>query len=200
MKKTIAIVVTTILLSGASALAQGTIVFMNRVATGNAALVFLDAADGGGAVSGAGYSVQLFAGPNIAQMAAVGSPLPFRTGAAAGAWANTTLTIPNVAAGAVAQLQARAWNNNGGTITDYASATTAGIGQFGQSTVFASGPLGGFGVPPSTPPNTFGNTVASGIPNITSFTLSPAAVIVPEPSVLALGALGGLALLIRRRK
>jgi hypothetical protein len=197
MKKTIAIVVTTILLSGASALAQGTIVFMNRVATGNAALVFLDAADGGGAVSGAGYSVQLFAGPTALNLVAVGSPLPFRTGAAAGAWNNTTLTIPNVAAGAVAQLQARAWNNRAGTLADYASAQTASLGQIGTSAVFASGPLGGFGTPPSTPPNTFGNSVASGIPNIASFTLSPN---VPEPSVLALGALGGLALLIRRRK
>lgn len=194
MKKTIAIVVTTILLSGVSAFAQGTVTFMNRIATGNAALVYQ--ADGLTPVSGAGYSVQLFAGPDAASLAAVGSPIPFRSGGAAGAWNNTTLTIPNVAAGAVAQLQARAWNNSGGTVTSYSAAVAAGNLEVGQSTVFASGPLGGFGTPPSTPPNTFGNSAASGIPNIGSFNLTA----VPEPSVLALGALGGLALLIRRRK
>jgi len=194
MKKTIAIVVTTVLLSGVNALAQGTIFFANRLSAAIFAPVYLS--DGTSPVTGSGYSAQLFAGPAAGSLAAIDSPLPFRgAGAGAGSWAGFQVTIPTVAPGGVAALQVRAWNNGGGTAASYAAAVAGGL-ENGQSAVFNSEPLGG-GSPPAAAPNMIGTANAAN--SMTSFNLSPGT-IVPEPSVLALGVLGGLALLIRRRK
>lgn len=140
MKKTIAIVVTTILLSGVSAMAQGTIFFANRLNSSIFAPVY--GTDGTTALAGTGYSAQLWAGPDSSSLAAIGSPLPFRgAGAGAGSWAGIQVTIPTVAPGAVAALQVKAWDN-GGTGLSYAAAVTAGLAN-GQSTIFNSEPLGG---------------------------------------------------------
>lgn len=174
--------------TGASAYAQGTVFFANRLSAAIFAPVY--AANGTTPLDGVNYSVQLFAGPDAGSLAPIGNPLPFRAGAGAGSWAGFDLTIPTVAPGAVAFLQARAWFNAGGTLTSFAAAQAAGQA-WGQSGVFQSLPLGG-GNPPNPSPNTIGNPLAAN--NIGSFSL------VPEPSTYALMALGACALMFRRRK
>jgi len=94
------------------------------------------------------------------------------------------------AATATATLSLAAWYNGGGTITSLAAAETAKV-PYGWSTPFStfSGPLGGTGSPPNTPPDMTG---------LTSFSLVlPTAL--PEPGTIALGIMGAAALLARRR-
>jgi len=78
-----------------------------------------------------------------------------------------------------------AWKGSADT-AGYAAAKAAG-NFFGESSAFsATG-----GVAPSTPTSLVG---------LTAFNITGAGVITPEPATLALAALGGLALVIRRRK
>ena len=85
--------------------------------------------------------------------------------------------------------QVRAWDNGGNILSTYADALASGTRAVGQSDVF--GPIE-LGTPPATPPNLVG---------LTSFNLTLAAgPCVPEPSVVVLGALAGVALLRRRKK
>jgi len=178
MKKLI--YVAAFLAASMAAYAQGTITFNNRVTGTVDAPVF----DVGGTVKldGAnGYFAQVYAGPDAGSLAAVGSPVAFRVGSAAGYISGGDVSIASVAGGAKAQVQLRAW---GGGFASY-EAAVAGGAKFGSSSIFESLPLGGAGAPPSTPPAMVG---------LTSFSL------VPEPSTIALGALGMAALLIRRRK
>jgi len=197
MKKTIAIVVAAIFMSGASAYAQGTLNFNNRLNAATAALV---SSSTGTLLLGTGFSAQLFAGSDLASMAPVGAVVPFRPltqATAAGSWAGITVTVPTVAPGQSAFLQVYAWDNAGGTYTSFAQAVAGNTAERGWSTVFSSAPLGGQpagGGLPILDPNIVGNATAAN--NMTAFSLNP----VPEPSVLALAGLGGLALLIRRRK
>jgi len=179
--------------AGMNAWAQGTVFFANRVAP-NVAPVY--DVDGTTALLGTGFSAQLFAGAQGTgenALTPVGSPVPFRTTASvAGTWSGIQEIIPGVAGGAIATMQVRAWANAGGTLTSYAAALLAGS-PAGKSTVFDSLALGNTAVTPATlPPNIVGNPLAAN--NLQSFSL------VPEPSVIALGALGAVALLLRRRK
>lgn len=81
--------------------------------------------------------------------------------------------------------QVRAWDNSGGTVNTWADALAAGPNHaHGASAVLLSVPVI---AAPSTP---------GGLVGLQSFNLS----IVPEPSLIALGALGLGALLLRRRK
>lgn len=176
----------------ASAFAQGTVFFANRLSSSIFAKVTLP--DGTTGLSGAAYSAQLFAGPigtSDNALVAVGTFLPFRTGAAAGAWSGVDVAIATVAPGAAARLQVRAWEASGGT--SYAAAQAAGV-MTGISGAFDSLPLGGPNppAPPLLSPNIVGN--ADPLNNMVGFSL------VPEPSVIALGALGVVGLLLRRRK
>jgi hypothetical protein len=119
-------------------------------------------------------------GPNaFAQIyvndAAVGAPVAFRSGTGAGYFSGGTVAIPGAAGGTSVQMVVAAWSG---------AATFEAASIKGVSSPFTV-TLGGAGEPPSTPANLIG---------LTSFTL------VPEPSVLALGALGAAALLLRRRK
>lgn len=180
-----------------TAWAQGTVFFANRVAP---TYVPVYDVDGTTPLSGTGFSVQLFAGTqNTGENALtpVGSPLSFRTGTTGtpptvGTWAGTQEIIPGVAGGAIATMQVRAWANSGGTLTTYAAALLAGV-PTGKSGLFDSLALGNNAItPPAPAPNIIGNPLAAN--NMQSFSL------VPEPSVIALGALGAVALLLRRRK
>ena len=99
------------------AIAQGTLNFSNRIAGQiDERVTGVDGAN----LDGPGYSVQLYAGLEgtaEANLAPVGPVLPFRTGVAAGLWSPTSITLESVQPGAVARLQARAWDNDGGSIS-----------------------------------------------------------------------------------
>jgi len=170
------------------AYAQGTVNFSARVVGVYDAPVYVGSV-GGTKAEGAAYLAQMYAGPTDNALAAIGTALPFRTGTAAGYWTATALAIPTVAPGANAQVQIKAWAAASGAT--FEAASSAG-GQIGQSAIFTV-KTGGDGSPPSLP-GTFPAT-------LTSFAISGGGgPVVPEPSILALGALGGLALLLRRRK
>jgi len=184
MKKVILTLCSILVVVGAYA--QGTVNFSARVVGTYDAPVYVGAV-GGTKAEGAAYLVQMYAGPSDAALAAIGTALPFRTGAAAGYWTATGLAIPSVAPGANAQVQIKAWAASAGASYEIASAAN---GPVGASAIFTV-KTGGDGNPPSLP-GTFPATLQS-------FAIGGGPVI-PEPSILALGALGGLALLIRRRK
>ena len=181
MKKLIAIAA--VVAATIAAQAQGTVNFANRVtASGIDAKVL---GTDGAALSGAGFMAQLYAGASASSLAAVGSPVPFRTGAAAGYVASSTLTVAGIAGGANASVAMRAWDASTGAT--YEAATVKG------SSAVLSIVLGGAGSPPSLPADLTG---------LTGFSLSGSAPggNVPEPSTIALGILGAGALFLRRRK
>jgi len=183
MKK--ALMILSSLLVAVGAFAQGQVNFTARVAGTGAgtydAPVFVGSLTGARA-EGPAYMAQLYAGASANSLAAVGAPLPFRTGAAAGYWTATAVSINSVDATGNAFVQVRAWATAAGAT--YETALASGSG-FGSSATLTIKPT----VAPDVPPALVG---------LTSFFISGP--VVPEPSILALGALGGLVLLLRRRK
>jgi hypothetical protein len=164
-------------LTAYAALAQGQFTFGNRVtAAGIDAKVFLPG--GVTPLDGAAYWAQAYIGTDPGSLAAVGAPLEFRTGAAAGYITSTGITVPGIAVGTSVTVVMRAWEAAKGATYE---AAVAGGGIYGSSnpvTLTLSGP-------PATPANMVG---------LQSFSL------VPEPSTMALGVLGVAALLLRRRQ
>ena len=189
MKKIALFTIATILSLG-SVLAQGTITFNNRI-TGVIDVKIFNP-DGITGLAGTGFSVQLYSGAaGAAEASLVAAPLivsTFRTGAAAGYFTSLgDVAVPGRATGLNASIQLRAWDNNGGLITSYDAAVVGGFNA-GKSNVFdTANPLGGPGNPPLT---------AASLAGLQTFNL----VVVPEPSVIALGLLGATALLLRRKK
>jgi PEP-CTERM motif len=147
---------------------------------------------GGPLLQGSGYTFALFAGPaNTTDPAALVlvATTTFRTGAAAGYVRATEVPIPSIAPAQTATVQVRVWDNQGGTVGSWANVLASPSIARGESALFQTGALGG-----PNPPNPPGTA-----PNLTgwqSFNVHQ----VPEPSVIALGALGLGALLLRRRK
>jgi len=140
--------------------------------------------DGVSKLAGTGFSVQLFygvLGTADNALVALGSPITFGTGGLSGYFIGTTVAIPGISVGSQARLQVRAWDNAGGTITSFASALVRG-----SSASFNSSNLGDSFTPSTIP-------VPAGL---TTFQLAA----VPEPTTIALGVLGGLGLLARRRR
>jgi hypothetical protein len=165
--------------------------------TGNGPLGFpAGTADYGTAplLAGSGFTIALFSGasPTAAMSAQVATDVQiFRTATAAGFMNPRVAAVPNVGPSLIASLQLRAWDNRGGTITSWAAVMADPTVAHGSSEVFQSGGLGGpnpAGGPDITPPPTF---------NARSFNLVQ---VVPEPSLIALGALALGGLLLRRRK
>jgi hypothetical protein len=155
----------------------------------------------GAVLQGTGFTMGLFLGSSAAEVAASQTALqtaPFRTGTAAGFVLAQTYTdptrLPNTSG---VNVQFRAWNNLGGTVTSWAQVMArvmAGDSQMqaGFSDPFTVGALGGLDnnqVPPAIIPTP--STAGARSFNLTA---------VPEPSLIALGALGLGALLLRRRK
>jgi hypothetical protein len=167
-----------------SAAAQGTVDFRNRI-TGTLD-VPVYGLDNVTKLGDANYWAQLYysatqTGPFTAVTA---DPAPFRTGTGAGYWnagADSTRALAGIAGGSTVFLQVRVWDSTKGSSFEAASAAGSLIG---QSAVFSI-TAGGGGSPPGPPNPMIG---------LTSFSL------VPEPTTLALLALGAGALLIRRRK
>jgi len=155
-----------------AAFAQGTVNFNNRI-TGvvDARVTF---ADGSGGV-GAGYDAVLYGGAeNAATLSALTPSTTFRTStAAAQGYVNAVVVeVPGVAFGGNAKIQMKVFQ--------------------GATEVGASAPitvaLGGGNLPP-------GNLVG-----LQAFTVGGGAPIVPEPSTIALAAIGGAAMLLLRRR
>jgi len=175
------------LITALPAFGQGTLTFLNTataVGAPGAQVTF-----GGAGVSGTGFSAQLYAELTAGSFTAIGVPVAFRTGTAAGYVVSSQVAVPGFAAGTSLNIQMKAWDNAGGTFASY-EAATAGLGAVGSSGTVNVGPLGGVpagGGPPITDPNLTG---------LQGFALVP----VPEPSTLALLAFGAAALLLRRRK
>ena len=136
-------------------------------------------------LSGAGYSMALYAGPasimDTDQLVFI-AMVPFRTGGAAGFIPPTRVVIPGVDAGLACKFQVRVWDNVGSTVTwDTAYLRSAGD-------MVLSDPLGGTdanGIVFSTIPGTTGWSV---------FNLF----YVPEPSTIVLAGLGAASLLLFR--
>lgn len=158
----------------------GTVNFANVAGPAGARLVDAPVFDVGGAtrLAGPGFQAQLFAGPNAGSMATIGPSVGFLTGTGAGYFSGGPREITGVNAGAAASVQVRAWSVSSGATFDAASIR-------GSSPVLNLTATGNAGEPPSLPVNLVG---------LQQFSL------VPEPSTIALGALGALALLFRRRK
>jgi hypothetical protein len=166
------------------AYAQGSVNFNNRVtASGIDAPIYIGAVGTGTKAEGAAYLAQLYAGASDATLAAIGAAVPMRTGAGAGYVTSAVLAIPTVAPGADARVQIKAWATASGA--NYEAALAAG-GQVGASSIITV-KTGGAGSPPGLPADLVG---------LQPFAISGGGTpVVPEPSILALGALGGLALL-----
>lgn len=176
---------TAVVVVSVGAYAQGTVNFNNSKSTvgGNGAPVtFFDTGLGANST----IVAQLWAGPDAASLAPVGATLAFRDGAGVG-FLNTTgqdtvRTITSVAKGAVATYQVVAWEIAKGATYDAAMAAGGYVGKSGVFTI----KTGGDGEPAALPAN---------LTTLTGFTVAN----IPEPSTIALGALGLGALLWRRR-
>jgi hypothetical protein len=148
-------------------------------------------------LSGTGFTFALFGGSSDGNLQFAGQTT-FRTGTGAGLTiaGSPTVMIPGVPAGSTARLQVRAWDNLGGTVTTWDQAlanSRAGVSAAGVSAIFTSRALGG--IDPDDGAIVLPPTALFGME---SFNLT----MVPEPSTIALGILGGLGtlVLIRRRK
>jgi hypothetical protein len=137
------------------------------------------------------YRVQLYAGAtaNPNSLAPIGDPLSFRSGAAAGYWAATAVTINTVDASGNAFAQVRVWDTANGPT--YEAAVAAGFG-FGFSRTLYVHPT----VAPDLPATLFG---------LQSFTFIPPDGLdglceIPEPSIVLLAVLGSVPFLLRRRR
>lgn len=138
-------------------------------------------------LAGTGFSFAVYAGaasvidPNNLTLL---TSAPFRTGTAAGLIASQLLfVVPGVAAGEVAKLEVRVWDNKGGTITSFGDQSPLNDTK-GRSGMFSSQPLGG------------GPLLAPDMTGWSSFNIY----VVPEPSTFVLAGLGAASLLIFRRR
>jgi len=176
MKKTMCVLA--LLLASASAFAQGTVNFNNKV-TASAINAPVYAPDGVTGLAGAAYLAQLYAGADANSLAPVGVAVVFKVNGYFGGGAVSTSLNP--ATGGT--FQVRAWEAAGGATYD--AAVAAGR-PFGKSDTFVIAKLGD---PAASPPG-----LPVDLVGLKSFSL------VPEPSTVALGVLGAAALLAFRRK
>jgi len=121
-------------------------------------------------------------GTQLGAAATIGSKGRFNAG--------SNVTVPGTTPGGTVQLIVRAWDNTGGKTYD--TATIKGDSGAFKSDILGGDPDGDGPLLPIT-----GKTIASGAADgFKSFKISG----VPEPTTIALGALGAAALFIRRRK
>lgn len=187
MKKAIAVVAG--LLAAVAAYAQGSVNFVNFLpGSGIDAPVYLGNTTTGAKLDGTAYLAQLWGGPAGGTLAASGDAVPFRSGAGAGYWnagANSARSIGGVPEGANADLEVRVWAKAVGDTWEQAvAAKMDGYGTSAKLTIKTGGAPGSTVLP-------------ADLVGLTSFAITP---VVPEPSVLALGALGAGLLLLRRKK
>jgi hypothetical protein len=180
------------------AFAQGQLNSANRVGTSPNYIINAPITDVNGTtlLDGVanGFWAQIYAGATAVNLVQVDVPMVFRIGAGAGYYnygADPTRTVNGIAAGAAAFVQVRAWAGASGST--YESIVGSGTGFVGESAILQL-QLGGGLNPPA---NLIDTLTTPGTPiALSAFSLHP----VPEPSVVALGVLGALVLLFRRRK
>lgn len=174
MKKLL--LVATLVVATAAALAQGTVNFQTKVTADNIAATVFDV-DTTTKLVGDAFKAQLYWGTSADSLAAVGTPAGFKTGLLAGYVSAGEVALP-VAGGTTVFIQMRAWNAPNAS---YEAAMGAPGGKWGESNVISVK----LGTPPlETAPNLIG---------LQGFSL------IPEPSTIALALLGAAALLLRRR-
>jgi hypothetical protein len=198
MKK--ALIALAAIATSASALAQGTITFFNNniinpttgatyragVFQDNAPDVVNDPKGDSTIGAGAGFTVGLFLASNLTQPLGTAT---FRTTSAQEVFATTQdLVVTGVPPGSTANLVVRAWSTAAGS---YDAARNIPGAQYGEQ-AFTSKALGGTN--PNPPPPSFFT------PDMAPFTGFEMETTIPEPSTIALGALGIGALLLRRLK
>lgn len=156
-----------------------------QIAVGNRVTIYdIDApvfdSDCATRLAGSAYRAQAYVGLTSDSLTPLGVSVTFRTEAAAGYIATYALTLPGVEAGTLVYFQLRAWEARAG---DTYEAAFASGSKHGRSNVVP--------VIPTAPPATDGFPVG-----LQSFCL------VPEPSSIALGVIGGglLSLWAKRRR
>ncbi len=168
-----------------SSWSQGNLVFANS-ADGLVDAPIYDV-DGTTPLVEPGFLAELYAtAPGGALQPVTDSVTPFSTGDAAGYFLPLGLAIPGVPAGYTATVQVVAWRASDGPT--FAAANHPGA-HIGESAIFDVGPLTSMGPPPDPLP--------AFLVGLQSFSLQ---VVVPEPSVCALGLLGGAVLVLGRRR
>jgi hypothetical protein len=186
MKKLVLTLVGVTAIGLSSAFGQGSVNFANA---GNWNGIVLNQPvklqDGSNPASGA-YWVNLLWGPDAGSVTTPVTAAPISIGAN-GFFFGQAQTITGAAIGSTPYFKVQVWDKTGGT--SLAAAASSGLAiQLGESAVFQLGQPMGNPAPGSLPaPPLFG---------MAGFNMT----LVPEPSTFALLALGGLALLIRRRK
>lgn len=137
-----------------------------------------------GTADGASYVAQLFI-KNGDTLTAVGATANFRaaTTSAAGTWSGGTRTATGVEQGTALNLVVRVWDNS---VANFDAAKAALNKGYGESAAFA------FKDPLSSPPGATDNFMV----NFQGFSITQN--VIPEPSTIALGALGVAGLLFFR--
>jgi hypothetical protein len=162
----------------AAALAQGSVNFSTR-GLGTTAQILTQ--DGSAGVDST-FMAQLYAGPTSSSLAPVGVATAFGTGSRAGYISFGEVDIATVVPGATAQITMKAWEAAKGATFE----ASLGAGGLTYASPVFSVVTGGNGSPPAVPADLVG--LIGG--RVTG---------VPEPSTLALAALGAAALMLRRR-
>lgn len=149
--------------------------------------------DADGTLAGAGFMAELYLVGTGGSLTAVGDPIAFKTGGKAGQFVDTNPRATSLAAGANGTFQVAAWkttSDTGVTGLTWDQVQTAPGGHWGLSAPVTLA-VGNDANPTVPPP---------GLTGLLGFTLTVNPVgPIPEPSTLALGALGLGALLLRRR-
>jgi len=187
MKKLLALA--SVVVVSTAAFADGSVNFNNKDIS--PAPLVTDAS--GANLVGTNYKAQLYFGAanatagSLTSVATAAKSFRVATTTLPGTWSGGTATITGFSAGDKVTLQVRVWDANFGA--DFATASAAVGAQWGTSTLFS------YTIPaPTDPP------AALLMTGLQAFQLKlNAPNNVPEPSTLALGALGLGALLLRRR-
>ena len=202
MKTTLSTAVV-VLLTAVSTFGQGKIGYQNTSGLGKEKFIYgLDPNDplssllGGPRekCAGTGYSAELWWGLSGNDLKPVdGSLTTFKSGTTAGLInGNSNLILQGVLGGTKIVLQVRAWENRGGAVKTWADVLIDGGVARGQSQLVTNYELSG--VDADNGPHVGSGNIANA--GFSSFGLY----LVPEPSVVALAALGLGALILRRRK
>ena len=152
-------------------------------------------ADGTTRLTGPAFAGQLYVGATALNLLPIGTPTLFAaSGSGAEGFVDSgTITVTDLTlnAGSSAFYALRAWRVSDGSTYETALATLgAHVGSSAATAITLGGTVAG------SPP-----TLVTATANLhPTFSLSVVPAVVPEPSVLALGLLGGAALMFRRRK